>query len=94
MSLQIVREYTTALAGQWCIETTQRPRQPKTDVAPAAATSEDLRRAFTDLLATLADEQRMVVVAEMRARRRQKSPRRELDTSPAAVAKARALFGF
>lgn len=90
MRTEIVREYANA-GTAWFVETTARP---KPVVAPSpSATSEDLRRAFADFLAVMPDEQRMVVVAEVR-RRRPKAGRTKFEDTPETRAAARALFGF
>lgn len=92
--MQIVREFTTVDAGQWCIETTARSHQPKPAVAPAA-TNEELRRAFDDLLIAMAPAERAVVTRDLRGRAiGRPQPKRQLDTSPEAIAQARQLFGL
>lgn len=88
MQTEIVREFTTAVAGQWFVETTAPARQPT-----PSPTNEELRRAFADFLGAMPDEQRKTLVAEMQPGRRH-APRRQLDTSPEAVEAARRLFGF
>ena len=90
MSTQIVREYTGA--SQLFVD------RPKTAVAPApvvTATNADCRSAFDDLMRALAPAERTAITRDLRGRAtgRPKAGR-QLDTSPAAVAEARRLFGF
>lgn len=84
--MQTVREFTDAFPVRF-VETTAQPRQPQ------PATSEELRRAFDDLLLAMAPAERAAVTRTVWPNGRPQ-PNRQLDTSPAAIAKARALFGI
>lgn len=94
MKTEIVREFTAVAPGQWCIETTARPK-PVVVPAQSAPTDGELRRAFDDLLRALAPAERTAITANLRGRAiGRPQPRRQLDTSPEAIAQARQLFGF
>lgn len=91
--METVREYgnTTRIF----IETPRRRpavQDPKDPVV--GATDADVERAFRDLLSVLTVGDRALITADLRQRAGRQPSGRQLDTSPAAVAKARALFGF
>lgn len=93
----VVREFANA-GTAWCIETTAPPRQTKTAVAPAsttpAATNDELRRAFDDLLIAMAPAERAAVSRDLRGRATGRPQKRVLDDSPEARRRAAAAFGL